>query len=211
MRIRYLLIGIVLGLFLLLGEYLYLNQTRSTRQLVVNYSDAHSVNLHREIDGEDYVMSRNISNGSTVDLERMAEGYSIHYAGNDGFADGQRQISLDDDVIDIKPALSDKVLADKYVTEKDAILAALYKEYPDAKELYKLTSDRLYEQADWFGAVLDYNSDARFNRDNLGLVMHKTDGSWTVVTKPPMPSLNKYAYPDTPIYILEAINKQLFS
>lgn len=207
---RYALIASLLVILPIVGLVAwqhYLDHARSHRSLTVSYQDANSVELWRG----DQLITPVKASGDKVEVRRMASDYTVKYRGDERFADGEVVVGIDVSEITIEPAFSSSVLADIYRDEQASIESVIYEEYPDIEALYDITNDRLYQRGEWYGATLTYSGDSLFNRDNLGIILQKTDGKWQLITKPPMPSVNIYTYPDTPINLLQSVNDALFS
>lgn len=106
------------------------------------------------------------------------------------------------------PSAAPKVeLSQQLTIEKPTINGILISAYPKVATDYAIVNEQLYDQGQWYGAVLTYKGADTANRDSLRVLMQKKEGIWVVRTTPPQPILSALSYPDVPKSILQAINK----
>lgn len=98
-------------------------------------------------------------------------------------------------------------LAKKLTTEQPTITAVLSAAYPKSATDYTMSSAKLYDKGQWFGAILTYKGSDSMNRDTLRVLMQKKNGVWILRTTPPELLLSAKKYPDIPKSILQSINK----
>lgn len=91
--------------------------------------------------------------------------------------------------------------------EKPTINGILVAAYPKIATDYTIVNEQLYDQGQWYGAVLTYKGADTANRDSLRVLMQKKEGIWVLRTTPPQPILSALSYPDVPKSILQSINK----
>lgn len=134
--------------------------------------------------------------------------YVVTKSGNN-IAKDEQKISLSDSekTIPIVFNYTQEKLRELYIKEQPVIESVLLAEYPKIKELYIIKNDALYHKGEWYGATLSHNSPTDQNRDTLHVLMKKEGDSWIVISKPPVPILSKFDYPNVPIATLKAINQ----
>lgn len=98
-------------------------------------------------------------------------------------------------------------LSQQLTSEKPTIVGVLVNAYPKIATDYTIVNERLFEQGQWYGAVLTYRGTDTNNRDSLRVLMQKKEGLWIVRTTPPQPILSAEAFPDVPKSILQKINQ----
>lgn len=98
-------------------------------------------------------------------------------------------------------------LSQQLTIEKPTINGVLVAAYPKIATDYTIVNEQLYDQGQWYGAVLTYKGTDTANRDSLRVLMQKKEGLWVVRTTPPQIILSAQAYPDVPKSILQSINK----
>lgn len=187
------------------GLYWYLQQTRTTYQAVVDWSNVDSAQLINTADDS----QTDISGKTTIRLGYNTDTYRIEYDAADGYSDGDYRVEANQADIVINPDLSEDKLAERLQTEKPSIHEAIHVAYPTFDRVYKIKHEALYTDGSWYGAALDYVGDGVFNRDSVGIALHKEGGEWTIVTKPPLPSLNTYHDPVIPESLARGVNTKL--
>jgi hypothetical protein len=100
-------------------------------------------------------------------------------------------------------------LGAQLTSEHATISGVLLTAYPKIATDYTVTKERLFDQGQWYGALLMYHGADQANRDTLRVLMQKKDGVWTVRTSPPRPLLSTVEFPDVPRSILVEINKAI--
>ena len=105
------------------------------------------------------------------------------------------------------PPAVKKTLNEKLLDEKSSINGVLVAAYPKVTTDYTIINEQLFDQGQWYGAVLTYHGTDTNNRDSLRVLMQKKDGVWIIRTKPPVIILSSKQFPDVPKTILQAINK----
>lgn len=105
--------------------------------------------------------------------------------------------------ISINPSFSKQRLASLMSNEKSATHAALLAKYPSLPNFYTITSDTLYKQGDWYGAVLQPNTLAF---DRLKVIMQKKGGSWVLAAKPQI-SIGIPSNPSIPAGVIQGVDK----
>lgn len=98
-------------------------------------------------------------------------------------------------------------LTQQLAAEKQTITDVLVGAYPTVATDYTIVNEQLYDQGQWYGAVLTYHGSDTANRDSLRVLLQKKEGIWVLRTTPPQPLLSAQAYPDVPKSILQSINK----
>jgi hypothetical protein len=104
-------------------------------------------------------------------------------------------------------SLSQSELASMLIDESPAINLALVSAVENVGDLYTVTSEKLYGDGKWYGAILIYKGTDENNRDTLRVLMQKKEGEWIVRTTPPRPLLNTVELPDVPKTILQDLNR----
>lgn len=111
------------------------------------------------------------------------------------------------------PSASPKPSADQLVkmrdTELPTIKSVLAAAYPLIATDYTINKGALFDDGQWYGTTLSYHGKDTMNRDTLRVLMRKKEGSWVVLTKPPLPILSAETFPDVPKDILKAINQPI--
>lgn len=108
------------------------------------------------------------------------------------------------------PTTAPKIqLTQQLATEKLSINGILLGAYPKVSTDYTIVNEQLFDQGQWYGAVLTYKGSDSANRDSLRVLMQKKEGIWIVRTTPPQPILAAQSYPDVPKSILQSINKPI--
>ncbi len=106
------------------------------------------------------------------------------------------------------PSTAPKIqLTQQLAIEKPTINGVLVDAYPKVATDYTFVNEQLFDQGQWYGAVLTYKGSDSANRDSLRVLMQKKEGIWIVRTTPPQPILAAKSYPDVPKSILQSINK----
>lgn len=98
-------------------------------------------------------------------------------------------------------------LPEQLAQEKTTIHGVLLKTHPAIEKDYIITREQLFEQGQWYGALLTYKGKDADNRDTLRVLMEKKDEVWTLRTTPPQPLLATKQYPDVPRAVLIDINR----
>ena len=104
-------------------------------------------------------------------------------------------------------ALTRDELAQKLPVERQAIHTALAAAFPTLTTLYTFEREALFEQGQWYGAVLTYTGSDTDNRDSLRVVLRKQDDTWSVITTPPRIIVSRVEFPDVPTSVLDIINQ----
>lgn len=106
------------------------------------------------------------------------------------------------------PSATPKIqLPQQLVSEKPTINGILVAAYPKIATDYTIVNEQLYDQGQWYGAVLTYKGADTANRDSLRVLLQKKEGIWVLRTTPPQPILSALSCPDVPKSILQSINK----
>jgi hypothetical protein len=96
-------------------------------------------------------------------------------------------------------------LATLLASEQPAITQALEAEYPDFSANYSIATGRLYEQGNWYGAVLTPSAPTS---DIVRVILQKdSDGSWDVVIDPPQISIGEPSHPNIPPNVIESVDQ----
>lgn len=91
-------------------------------------------------------------------------------------------------------------------SQLSTIATVLESAYPKATTDYTMIKPQLYEQGEWFGALLQYKGSDTANRDTLRVLMQKKNSIWVLRTTPPEMLLSVKKYDDVPKSVLKAIN-----
>lgn len=98
-------------------------------------------------------------------------------------------------------------LAKQYQAEREAIKQTIATRYPQLDSLYIISGEALYGRGEYFGAALTYRDQTSDQRDRLHILLEKTNGTWRMLSTPPVPILSTQDYPAVPRDILIAINQ----
>lgn len=109
--------------------------------------------------------------------------------------------------ISVPAALTPAELTHKQAVEQESIHVALTTAFPTLMTLYVFEREALFEQGQWYGAVLTYTGPDADNRDSLRVVLRKQDDTWSVVTTPPRIIVSHVEFPDIPQSVLKSINQ----
>ena len=113
--------------------------------------------------------------------------------------------------VGIDPTYSTAKLQSQLVKEQNALAQAVTASVPAFTSKYKISSGKLYQHGDWYGALIVPNlTDNQLSTqyvDNYRLVAHKENGAWKVLTLPPELIISSFKYPNVPHDILVDVNK----
>lgn len=108
------------------------------------------------------------------------------------------------DSVAVSPSYTSSKLATLLANEQPAITQALQAEYPDFSQNYGIADEQLYEQGNWYGAVLTPSAPTS---DALRVILQKQGGSWGVVTDPPQISIGEPSFPNIPTDVIESVDQ----
>lgn len=205
-RLKFLLLIILLIGLGFIGFVSFIKYKNSFQYLTVNYKHLDSIKLYNNQNLDHITFVQDITKtGQTLKLKKS--NYLIKYTGSTGYKSLYQSFALTDSkkTITIKPEYTDKKLDMLLDSELNTIKASLISKYPKSNH-YKIERGQLYQKGDWYSTVLDYIGDDSFNSDNLRVVLHKNNDTWSVVTDPPSITLSEIAYPSIPKNILDDIN-----
>ena len=103
--------------------------------------------------------------------------------------------------------LSSTDLQVRLASEIPAIQVVITSSFPQLSQLYMIEKERLFEQGQWYGAILTYKGTDSDNRDTLRLILQKKGEKWIIRTTPPQIIVSSVTYPDIPKTILDTLNK----
>lgn len=98
-------------------------------------------------------------------------------------------------------------LAEQYHIERSAIKEVIATRYPQLDSLYTISGEALYGRGEYFGAALTHRDRTSDQRDRLHILLKKANGTWRVISTPPVQILSTLDYPAVPRDILIAINQ----
>lgn len=187
--------------------YLYIVRERTTTSLSVSFDGVDSAQL---IDNSTQ-SSTAINPSKPIQIDTTNTNYTIKYEGSDGYTDGSVVVEPFQTAVDLKADYSRERLNSMYRDEKSKILDKITGYAPDLDKHYRIKNDALYVRGDWFGAKLEYTGNALTDRDNVGIVLRKTNDTWEVVTKPPVPLVPLKGDSDIeiPLSLRSILNAQL--
>lgn len=96
--------------------------------------------------------------------------------------------------------------SDALADQLSTITTVITSVYPKVASDYTVVKPKLYEQGEWFGAILQYKGQDTANRDTLRVLVQKKNGVWVLRTTPPEMLLSAKKYADVPKSVLKAIN-----
>lgn len=172
-------------------------------ELTLKVKDTKTISLYSADD-----VNKKIRSFDGSGTYRVRDGsYVIKYTGDDGFAGGEKRITLDNEnqKVVITPEFSASRLNTILDKEIVQIHSALNKQV-ERLGIYQIQRGALYKYGDWYGTTLVYNGNDEYNADMLRLVMKKDGDTWKMVTKTPSIHINKFNTPDTPDDVLDRIN-----
>ncbi|QHN42254.1 hypothetical protein GII36_00020 [Candidatus Mycosynbacter amalyticus] len=94
-----------------------------------------------------------------------------------------------------------------YLGEQQVIESTLIAAYPKVATDYDIRHGKLYHLGEVYGASLVMRDQSNDNADILHVLMEKKNGSWIILSKPPMPILSAPLYPSISRNILVDINR----
>jgi hypothetical protein len=113
--------------------------------------------------------------------------------------------------VGVDPTYSTAKLQSQLVKEQATLVQTVTTTVPAFTNKYKITSGKLYQRGDWYGALIVPNlTDDQLSTqyvDNYRLVAHKENGVWKVLTLPPELIISSLKYPNIPHDILVDVNK----
>lgn len=105
------------------------------------------------------------------------------------------------------PLPNKQELEQKLTIEQPMIHAVLASSFPTITNLYTIEREALYDQGEWYGAILQYKGGDVNSRDTLRVVLQKKNSVWVVRTTPPQILVDKYDLSDAPTAMLDDINR----
>lgn len=115
-------------------------------------------------------------------------------------------ITNDTTVLDISYNYTEKHLDSLLEKVQSDVHTVLYSAYPNAKNNYQLTHEKLYRLGDIYGVALVARTPDD-NSDTLRVLLEKKNDTWHILSKPPTPILSSPDYPDIDSAILRDINQ----
>lgn len=91
--------------------------------------------------------------------------------------------------------------------EQAGIHTTIAEQFPQLEKLYTIHNEALYDQGDYYGATLRFIDTKSDQRDTLHILLHKKEGTWRVLSQPPVPVLSAPLYPDISSAALKEINQ----
>jgi hypothetical protein len=95
----------------------------------------------------------------------------------------------------------------RLLTETTRIQDVIVEKIPEVTDNYTIERARLYGDASWYGAILQYKGSDTLNRDTLRIVLKKKNDTWQLLTPNPQPLVNRVDIPNAPKGMLDDINK----
>ncbi len=112
-----------------------------------------------------------------------------------------------DTTVELRPGFSSEYLKKVLLAEEVKTTAALNAKFPTVMKDYTIAKGALYEQGDWYGALLVRKvSDLSDQRDVYRTILHKENGVWKVVHQPEI-VLTSAVFKDAPIEMLRTVNE----
>ena len=207
MRRRGIIFGVI-GLVAVVAAISVVAYYNSTYVLTIAYTHAKDVGV---VEAKSSKSAGKVGNsGETVRLFKDKT-YKVTYKGDEGYASDPVEVKYqnkENQTVTIDPYYSEEKLTAMRASELDAIHAVLTETYPTTIGQYFINQGHLYHFGEWYGTTLTYNGPDLYNYDSVRLAMKKENGTWKLMSKPPMPSLTVYNTPNTPVDVLTAVNHQ---
>jgi hypothetical protein len=116
----------------------------------------------------------------------------------------KKEITKSSNEIKIMPVYTDTKLAYLLPSVRQEAQNALFAAYLPIKQNYTISKDQAYGLGDWYGAMLQAKNPSM---DNLKVILHKTNNSWSMAIKEPMISIGKPANPNIPPEFIDLVDK----
>lgn len=88
-----------------------------------------------------------------------------------------------DMTFNVNPDFSESYMAQKLVEEEPLISTALQQAFPLTAD-YLLQGGKLFNEGDWYAAVIRQKADMRAESDWYRIVAHKENGQWKIIYRP---------------------------
>lgn len=207
---RVILVSVItLTVSLIIGLLAYYNWYSSFANLIVSSNPRGEVTLYEAgfIDGSSFIVEESAQKLADGERVRIKKGNYLIIYKKGGYSTVERPVELESDQnISIKPTRTPDSLTKSLSDERHAIHQALSNRYPSILEQYRIDYEKLYNQGEWYGAILYYNNEASLQRDSVRIILRLTKGTWTVYTKPLL-NISRMEYSGIPRDILEDINQ----
>lgn len=143
---------------------------------------------------------------------RLQKGeYVITSQTTDTYDESSETFDLGDEpvLVVIDPPYTEKKTEEFAEVERDDILTAIDAYNPKVRELYTITNEAFYDDAEWYSAQLNPKTERAElpnNTDNLRIVLHNAPEGWVVIAEPTIIVSSK-RYPDIPDDVLQSVNR----
>lgn len=197
------LVGIIFGIYSYFTSYQYLVlQVPEDRQQYVSLYKAdageggYTKNQEEKID---------IEFNTDMKLDR---GLYVAEYNQEGFEPVRREINLDKEIISVSFEYKIATPALEVIKEAniDAIHVSMEQAYPGILSQYSILEENVYDDGNWYGAILESKDNQSLQRDTVRVVLHNEAGTWKVVAKPYI-TISKAEYPEIPTDLLNSINR----
>lgn len=197
---------LIAGLVLILGILGLINYLNNQTTLKLTWIHAVRAEIYDSENSSQPIKVTNVS-GTTLHLNKKV--YYVRYTGSDGYESSSKLVDLSNasQRVYYDPPYSEVHLQDILKNEGPVIQSALGSAFPAINQ-YKVQSEHLYKNGEWYGATLEYIGNDIFNSDTLRVVAHKVDGRWSIPVDHPDITLSALLYPKVPVDVLDAVNAE---
>lgn len=182
------------------------NLSSDTKSIIVYNED--QFETYRESDGNSSVANSGALKSSGV-LRLKTDNYHVIPTG-DNISSDAIKVKVDDNTesVDINPYYSENYLSNNFSDQVPDINTVISDKYIKIIANYTIENGEFYHYGDWYGTTLYNEPTAEGGSDTYGIILHKVDDKWNIVTTPQI--VFRYSdHKDIPSDIIDAVNQNV--
>lgn len=191
--------GLVVGGYKLMSLYL------SYKKVVLNPTSGTHIILGTS-NSDSPAVDNILIQADTKTSKRIKNGYYFVKYGGDGYENLVDSVNVNKSIVLTTPLLSYSRarLTQLLSTERSSAQKAIKIKLPDSN--YSIKSEKLYQQGQWYGAVMAPNN---HTQDNLLVIAKKENNNWLVVAGPTI-IFTLSDYPNIPQQVIKDMNRTAY-
>lgn len=203
-RLVYLFVAVMVGV----TAGLVVSYRHRFHQVYIKINTGTNVSIYRATSGGHYDSNKTpLFNLSSSRRVRLKEGVYANVLSDPGhiYKNDVSFIRVDPYTrsVTINQNYSDQKLASLLPDARNQVKQVLDSKYPLSRSTYDISKDGLYQQGDWYGAVIVPRDPSQ---DTVRIILHETGGAWVVAADPNI-MIGKPSHPDIPANVVEAVDE----
>lgn len=144
------------------------------------------------------------SNEYTISLKKGDYYYAVK---TENFDDSKIKFQVQDSakIVNVKATRLSSYLEQLYDDEKDEIMAVINTSYKSIISKYDVLKGQLFDNDEWFGAIIKRKINSRDTTDLYRVILHKEGDTWAMVHYPEI-VITKSDFPSVPSSVIDGVN-----